>query len=184
MELHIFLFFPKYACPVRVFTDNAFFVFFFVNSMCSSGLDAMLFDVHFDGVFYFNPLRYENGVIFYLKVSKEKKYDYDRLCMYLKDQLDTNFCGMFFKLPGCDLENGLKIVESNADLESMYAFCESYGKLEMYLSHIPQNQLYQYYHTNIVFDESVNEATSKLRILGIATKDAGNMSYDELVSWG
>ena len=122
------------------------------------GLDALLFDVHFDGVFYFKPLRYDNGVVYHLRVSKDKKFDHEGLIEYLKEQLQTSFYAMFFKLPGCELEVGLKIVESNAELDAMYSFCESYGKLEMFLAHIPQN-LYDYYHTNLISNESVNEET-------------------------
>ncbi|GJQ90579.1 hypothetical protein Tco_0001718 [Tanacetum coccineum] len=66
---------------------------------------------------------------------------------------------MFFKLPECELDVGLKIVECDSDLEAMYEFADAYGKIEM------------------------DEAISKLRIHENRKKDVGNMSYEELVSW-
>ncbi|GJW41070.1 pentatricopeptide repeat-containing protein [Tanacetum coccineum] len=93
------------------------------KEMAPSGLNALLFDVHYDGIFMFAPLRYENGVVYELRVTKDKKYDYD----------------------------GLKIVECDSDLEAMYEFADAYGIIQM----IHENR----------------------------KKDAGNMSYEELVSW-
>ena len=150
--------------------------------MSTIGLDAFLFDVHWDGVFYFDPLRYENGIVYHLRVPKDKKFDYATLYEHLKEHLQTTFYALFFKLPGCQLDVGLKIVEGNTDLEAMYGFCETYGKLDMFLAHIPQN-LYEYYYTNLVPDEAVNEERSKLSIKGIRCKHAGNMTYEEILSW-
>ncbi|GJR80262.1 hypothetical protein Tco_0151047 [Tanacetum coccineum] len=89
---------------------------------------------------------------------------------------------MFFKLPECELDVGLKIVECDSDLEAMYEFADAYGIIQMYLAHIPQN-LAQYYFKKNFFDESGDEAICKLRIHENRKKDAGNMSYEELVSW-
>ena len=62
-----------------------------------------LFDVHCDGVFYFEQLRYENGGVFYMRVAKDKKMDYASLCEYLKEKTEQNFFSLFFCLPGCEL---------------------------------------------------------------------------------
>ncbi|GJY73403.1 hypothetical protein Tco_0477834 [Tanacetum coccineum] len=121
--------------------------------MAPSGSDALLFDVHNDGVFFFVPLWYENGVVYQLRVTKDKKYDYE----------------------------GLKIVQYDSDLEAMCEFADAYGKLEMYLARIPQNLAG--FYKNLCFDESGGEPISKLRIHENRKKDAGNMSYEELVSW-
>ncbi|GJW81888.1 hypothetical protein Tco_0145863, partial [Tanacetum coccineum] len=114
--------------------------------MAPSGSNALLFDVHYDGIFMFAPLRYENGVVYELRVTKDKKYDYD----------------------------GLKIVECDSDLEAMYEFADAYGIIQMYLAHIPQN-LAEYYFKKNFFDESGDEAICKLRIHENRKKDAGNM---------
>ncbi|GJT22827.1 reverse transcriptase [Tanacetum coccineum] len=65
--------------------------------------NAQLFDVHYDGFFMFSPLRYENGAVYELRVTKDKKYDYD----------------------------GLKIVECDSDLEAMYEFADAYEIIQM-----------------------------------------------------
>ncbi|GJU25457.1 hypothetical protein Tco_1164078, partial [Tanacetum coccineum] len=150
--------------------------------MAPSGSNALLFDVHYDGIFMFAPLRYENGVVYELRVTKDKKYDYDGLCEFLKEKLEQRFYAMFFKLPECQLDVGLKIVECDSDLEAMYEFADAYGIIQMYLAHIPQN-LAEYYFKIFCFDESRDEAICKLRIHENRKKDAGNMSYEELVSW-
>ncbi|GJW59594.1 hypothetical protein Tco_0108929 [Tanacetum coccineum] len=150
--------------------------------MAPSGSNALLFDVHYDGIFMFAPLRYENGVVYELRVTKDKKYDYEGLCQFLKEKLEQRFYAMFFKLPECELDVGLKIVECDSDLEAMYEFADSYGIIQMYLAHIPQN-LAEYYLKNFCFDESGDEAICKLRIHENRKKDDGNMSYEELVSW-
>ncbi|GJX59209.1 hypothetical protein Tco_0290599 [Tanacetum coccineum] len=150
--------------------------------MAPSCSNALLFDVHYDGIFMFAPLRYENGVVYELRVTKDKKYDYEGLCQFLKEKLEQRFYAMFFKLPKCELDVRLKIVECDSDLEAMYEFADSYGIIQMYLAHIPQN-LAEYYFKNFCFDESGDEAICKLRIHENRKKDAGNMSYEELVSW-
>ncbi|GKC01667.1 hypothetical protein Tco_0987803, partial [Tanacetum coccineum] len=119
--------------------------------MAPSGSNALLFDVHYDGFFMFAPLRYENGVVYELRVTKDKKYDYDSLCEFLKEKLEQRFYAMFLKLPECELDVGLKIVEYDSDLEAMYEFADAYEIIQM----IHENR----------------------------KKDAGNMSYEELVSW-
>ncbi|GJT97323.1 pentatricopeptide repeat-containing protein [Tanacetum coccineum] len=119
--------------------------------MAPSGSNALLFDVYYDGIFMFAPLRYENGVVYELRVTKDKKYDYDGLCEFLKEKLEQMFYAMFFKLPECELDVSLKIVECDSDLEAMYEFADAYGTIQM----IHENR----------------------------KKDAGNMSYKELVSW-
>ncbi|GKE52282.1 hypothetical protein Tco_1487438, partial [Tanacetum coccineum] len=60
--------------------------------MAPSGSNVLLFDVHYDGIFMFAPLRYENGVVYELRVTKEKKYDYDGLCEFLKEKLEQRLC--------------------------------------------------------------------------------------------
>ncbi|GJW21266.1 pentatricopeptide repeat-containing protein [Tanacetum coccineum] len=123
----------------------------YAKEMAPSGSNALLFDVYYDGIFMFAPLRYENGVVYELRVTKDKKYDYDGLCEFLKEKLEQMFYAMFFKLPECELDVSLKIVECDSDLEAMYEFADAYGTIQM----IHENR----------------------------KKDAGNMSYKELVSW-
>nr|GEX56055.1 pentatricopeptide repeat-containing protein [Tanacetum cinerariifolium] len=70
----------------------------------------------------------------------------------------------------------------DTDVAVMYDFVDSYGKLNMFMSHIHQN-LAEFYFQNLNMEESEDEATSRLRIHEIMVKEASNMSYDELMSW-
>ncbi|GJU29552.1 hypothetical protein Tco_1173141 [Tanacetum coccineum] len=151
--------------------------------MAPSGSDALYFDVHHDGVFVLNPLRYEHGLVYDWKLYKNRKMDYKTMCEFLKEKTDhAGFTALYFCLPECDLEVGLKIIERDSDVAAMYDFADSYGKLNMFMSHIHQN-LAEFYFQNLNMEESGDEATSRLRIHEIMVKDASNMSYDELVSW-
>ncbi|GJV91429.1 pentatricopeptide repeat-containing protein [Tanacetum coccineum] len=151
--------------------------------MAPSVLDALYFDVHHDGVFVLNPLRYEHGLVYDWKLYKNRKMDYKTMCEFLKEKTDhAGFTALYFCLPECDLEVGLKIIERDSDVAAMYDFADSYGKLNIFMSHIHQN-LAEFYFQNLNMEESGDEATSRLRIHEIMVKDASNMSYDELVSW-
>ncbi|GJV02779.1 hypothetical protein Tco_1336348 [Tanacetum coccineum] len=151
--------------------------------MALSSPEAYLFDVYYDGIFYFNPLRYENGCVFGWRLLKEKKMDYASMIKYLKKETDQlNFHSLFFCLPECELEVGLKLIEGDRDVASLYEFAESYGKIIMYMTHIPQD-LADFYHLNLSFDESEDEATSRMIIHGNRKKDASNMSFVKLLSW-
>ena len=72
------------------------------------------------------------------------------MCENLTARTD-GFSGLYFCLPGCDLEVGLKIVETDVDLDSMYTFVDSYGKLDVYLTHVHQN-LAEYYFKNLCME--------------------------------
>ncbi|GJW02308.1 pentatricopeptide repeat-containing protein [Tanacetum coccineum] len=99
--------------------------------MAPSGLNALLFDVNYDGVFMFGPLRYENSIVYELRVTNDKKYDYEGLCEFLKEKLEQRFYVMFFKLSECELDVGLKIVECDSDLEAKYEFVDAYGIIQL-----------------------------------------------------
>ena len=154
----------------------------FLNRMAPFGSDALWFDVHHDGFFEGNPLRYEDGLVYEWKLYKSKKMD-KRMCDFLNDKTNhVSKHGLYFCLPGCDLEVGLKIIESDIDVASMYTFVESYGKLQVFMTHRHQD-LFAYYEKNLFLEESGDEATSRLRIHGKRVKDASNMTVDELISW-
>ncbi|GKF91044.1 hypothetical protein Tco_0274745, partial [Tanacetum coccineum] len=86
---------------------------------------------------------------------------------------------LFFKLPECELDVGLKIIENERDLEAMYDYAHKYGKIHVYVTHGPQD-LASYYVDNICFYGSGDEVKSRRKTV---TKDAGNMSVEELLSW-
>ncbi|GKC08283.1 hypothetical protein Tco_0999893, partial [Tanacetum coccineum] len=151
--------------------------------MAPSGSDALYFDVHHDGVFILNPLRYEYGLVYDWKLYKNTKMDYKTMCEFLKEKTDhAGFTALYFCLPKCNLEVGMKIIERDSDVAAMYDFAYSHGKLDMFMSHIHQN-LAEFYFQNLNMEEFGDDPTSRLRIHEIMVKDASNISYDELASW-
>ncbi|GKD60839.1 hypothetical protein Tco_1298348, partial [Tanacetum coccineum] len=101
------------------------------------------------------------------------------VCLF---ETHLGFTALYFCLSTCNLEVGLKIIERDSDVVAMYDFVDSYGKVDMFMSHIHQN-LAKFYFQNLNMEEFGDGATSRLRIHEIMVKDASNMSYDELVSW-
>ncbi|GJR58359.1 hypothetical protein Tco_1500521 [Tanacetum coccineum] len=116
----------------------------------------LIFDVHYDGSFNFCPLRYENGLVYQWSVRKDNPLD----------------------LASCDLDVGLKIIENERDLEAMYDYALEFGIIHVYITHGPQD-LAPYYVENMCFYGSEDDLKPRKTV----TKDAGNMSLEDLVSW-
>ncbi|GJT77517.1 pentatricopeptide repeat-containing protein [Tanacetum coccineum] len=99
---------------------------------------------------------------------------------------DVHNNGVFFflplRLPECDLEIDLKLIENDSDLFAMYDYAGMCGILDMYVAHIPQ-KLEDFYCQNLCLDGSGDEVISGRRFHEIRKKDVGNMSYEELISW-
>ena len=146
--------------------------------MSSSLSSYLVFEVHFGGTFEFSPLRYVNGVVGGLTVKKDNKLDFKGVCNHLTKRTDDPLYQLFFRLPQCELDKGLKIIENDKDLDSMYAFAESYGLIHVYIAHGPQ-ELEPFYIENMTVYVSDDEVESRKK----PVKDAGNMSVDELVAW-
>ncbi|GJT74558.1 hypothetical protein Tco_1041283 [Tanacetum coccineum] len=86
---------------------------------------------------------------------------------------------LFFTIPQCELDVGLKIIKNEMDLLAMYDHAHSYGKIHVYITHGPQDLAF-FYVENLCFYGSGDEVKSRRKN---CIKDAGNMSVEELVSW-
>lgn len=64
----------------------------------------------------------------------------------------------------------------------MYAVASSYGLLQLYIAHDPQN-LAQYYYNNLPFDSSDDEVISRLKSHEKRKGDAASMSPEQLEAW-
>nr|GEV75385.1 pentatricopeptide repeat-containing protein [Tanacetum cinerariifolium] len=64
----------------------------------------------------------------------------------------------------------------------MYNMAETYGLIDLYITHIPKN-LAEYYYKNLTFNASDEEVTSKVKTHKKGKRDAGFMSSEELVAW-
>ncbi|PWA40108.1 hypothetical protein CTI12_AA565890 [Artemisia annua] len=79
--------------------------------MVIPGPDGIDFDVWNDGIFMHEPLRYEDGVILKMYVAR---LSYEELRGLIKKSLmDIHMFGMYYRLPECDLDQGLVKVEND-----------------------------------------------------------------------
>ncbi|GJV64341.1 hypothetical protein Tco_1475169 [Tanacetum coccineum] len=140
----------------------------------------LIFDVHYDGTFNFSPLRYENGLVYQWSVRKDNHLDLASVRDFLREKTQSIIMyELFFKLPQCELDVGLKIIENERDLEAMYDYAHEYGIIHVYITHGPRD-LAPYYVENMCFYGSEDDVKSRRKTV---SKDAGNMSVEELVSW-
>ncbi|GJY72467.1 ribonuclease H-like domain-containing protein [Tanacetum coccineum] len=94
------------------------------------------------------------------------------------------------RLPKCDIEIGLKLIENNSDLFAMYDYARMYGILDMYVAHIPQ-KLEDLYFRNLCLDGSRDEVICdhfirdsvevEMHAPRVADKGKAKMLDDELV---
>ncbi|GJX48656.1 hypothetical protein Tco_0273846 [Tanacetum coccineum] len=89
---------------------------------------------------------------------------------------------IFYCIPRCTLEKGLIIVEGDGYMKKMHDMVETYGLIDLYITHIPKN-LAEYYYKNLTFNASHEEVTSKVKTHEKRKQDAGSMSFEELVAW-
>ncbi|GJV89966.1 RNA-directed DNA polymerase, eukaryota, reverse transcriptase zinc-binding domain protein [Tanacetum coccineum] len=87
--------------------------------MAPSASQALLFDVHYDSVFFFSPLRYEHGLTLQLRVTNDNRLDFSSVSEHLRERAQQNLYAMFYVIPECDLEKGLRIIETDFDVYSM-----------------------------------------------------------------
>ncbi|KAJ9543410.1 hypothetical protein OSB04_023117 [Centaurea solstitialis] len=100
--------------------------------------------VHFDGVFMYQPLRYENGQSYSLTISRSKYVD---LISYLEKDIGTVFNALYFCLPGVTLENGLMKIGNDSDVDALFDVTDSYGLVDLYIDHFGDD-LSRYLDTN------------------------------------
>ncbi|GJW21450.1 hypothetical protein Tco_0032072 [Tanacetum coccineum] len=111
------------------------------------------------------PLKY-GGEALELKISKVNKLSYKQFCDLLIEKVDQDIWHWFYCKPDCSLEEGLTIMENDRDVKNMYEMANLHGLLEVYVSHIPQLEVTEYYLKNLCVDES----DAKPKRLGIDLK--------------
>ncbi|GKA17270.1 hypothetical protein Tco_0697107, partial [Tanacetum coccineum] len=74
--------------------------------MAPSGSQALLFDVHFDCVFFSSSLSYEHGLTLHLRVTNDNRLDFASLSEHLRERSQQNLYVMYYVLLECDLEKG------------------------------------------------------------------------------
>nr|GEV34689.1 pentatricopeptide repeat-containing protein [Tanacetum cinerariifolium] len=112
---------------------------------------------------------YEHGLVYQWSVRKDNHLDLANVSDFLKEKTESIILyELFFRLPPCELDVGLKIIENERDLEALYDYAHEYGKIHVYITHGPQD-LALYYVKNMCFYGSGDDVMSRRKIV---TKDA------------
>lgn len=91
-----------------------------------------MFNVHHDGVFMYQPLRYENGQSYSLTIPRSSYMD---LINFVEKDTTTVFNALYFALPGTSLESGLMKIENDSDIDILFDVGDSYGLIDMYVDY-------------------------------------------------
>ncbi|GJT53833.1 hypothetical protein Tco_0988887 [Tanacetum coccineum] len=99
-------------------------------------------------------------------------------------RFDVYFDGRFFMCPlKYEDETNLDL-RITRDIEKMFEVANLKGALDLYVCHIPQVCLVEYYLKNLdVVFESDEEVTSIYKGHEKANNDANTMSFEEIVAW-
>ncbi|GKA10826.1 transposase, MuDR, MULE transposase domain protein [Tanacetum coccineum] len=146
--------------------------------------DELRFEVFFVSCFFSYPLDYPGGKILDLRLPRSKKLSYKEMNDLLLNKTKDDIWKLFYCKPKCSLEKGLTLVKNDRDMEKMFELANLQGTLDVYVCHIPQVILVDYYFKNLcVVFESDEEVTSIYRSHEKARKDANTMSLEELIAW-
>nr|GEW89117.1 transposase, MuDR, MULE transposase domain protein [Tanacetum cinerariifolium] len=74
----------------------------------------------------------------------------------LSYKLVCHIWAIFYCIPRRTLEKGLTITEGDGDMKKMYDMAETYGLIDLYITHIPKN-LAEYYYKNLTFNVTNEE---------------------------
>ena len=145
--------------------------------------EDVVFKIHHGGVFFFDPLRYEQGQVTIMKACSTNRLRFNELCNILVLKLQEKIWAVFCCIPELDIDGGgLKIIERDSDLQDVYDMAKKHDYLHLYVAHEPQ-LLAEYYYHNLCLEGSDEEVTSARKEHEIKKKHAGNMSVEELIAW-
>nr|GEX35391.1 phospholipase-like protein [Tanacetum cinerariifolium] len=164
-----------------VFGDCGVFLCMFLYRN-SYSCDELVFDVAYNGFLLIYTLKY-GGELLQLKLSKFKLLTYFKMCNLLLDKTKHDIWKWFYCNSKCTVENGLTLVENDKDLKKMYEMANLHGILDVYVSHIPQTFLVDYYLKNLCFDDFDEEVSSILRINEKIKKHIHSMTLEEMIAW-
>ena len=88
--------------------------------------------VDYDGVFMYQPLRYDNGQSYSMTIDRTSHMD---LINYVEKYTSTIVNSLYFCLLGNTLESGLVKIDNDSNLDVLFDVSDSYGLLDMYVDH-------------------------------------------------
>ena len=105
------------------------------------------------------------------------------MCDILLKNIKEDIWAWFYCKPGCSLEEGLTIVETDSDVKKMFELANIHGVIEVFVSAIPQSVLVDSYYKNLLFDDPDVEVTSRVRFHEKRRNDLDNMNLEEIRAW-
>ncbi|KAJ9548999.1 hypothetical protein OSB04_021542 [Centaurea solstitialis] len=88
--------------------------------------------IHYDGCFMYQPLRYENGQSFEVTVERTT---YEEMVSFIEFDTKTVIAGLYYCIPGNELEKGLMKLDNTYDVECLFDISENYGPVELFVDH-------------------------------------------------
>ncbi|PWA69469.1 phospholipase-like protein [Artemisia annua] len=149
----------------------------------SHNVDEFIFEVWHGSVFMVLPLRYAGGEVINLKLPKSCRLSYFEMCDLLLKNIKADIWAWFYCKPGCSLEEGLTIVETDSNVKKMFELADIHGLIEVFISAIPQSVLVDHYYKNLLFDDSDVEVTARVIIHEKRRNDLDNMNLEEIKDW-
>ncbi|GJR77226.1 hypothetical protein Tco_0089591 [Tanacetum coccineum] len=128
------------------------------------------------GVHSVPPNPFPSGKILDLRLPRSKRLSYKEMSDLLLDKTKDDIWKWFNCKPKCCLEEGLTLVENDMDMEKIFQLANLHGTLGVYIGHIPQVTLVDYYLKNLCVVESDEEVTLIYRSHEKAKKDVDTMS--------
>ncbi|GKE44354.1 hypothetical protein Tco_1471638, partial [Tanacetum coccineum] len=120
----------------------------------SDGPNDIVFRVHYNGMFFVDPLGYYQGRVVKMDGCSKDSVMYTHLLNMLAAKVKGNIWALFCCILEIELQNGgLKIIENDVDVHAMYDLAEIHKKINVYVAHVPQN-LAEFYHHNLTLDGS------------------------------
>ena len=158
-------------------------LFYVISGVMDTPEEDVVFKIHHGGVFFFDPLRYEQGQVTIMKACSTNRLMFNELCNILVDKLKDKIWAVFCCIPELDIDGGgLMIIERDSDLQVVYDMAKKAEYLHLYVAHEPQ-LLAEYYYHNLCLEGSDEEVTSARKDHETKMKHAGNMSVEELIAW-
>ncbi|GJV42115.1 hypothetical protein Tco_1420555 [Tanacetum coccineum] len=143
--------------------------------------DDVVFMIHYNGVFKYDPLRYEQFRV--VEACTIDRVMFSPLLDMLVAKLKNNIWALFLCILGLDIDNsGLKLIKNDANVHGLYDLTEKHVTVDLFVAHLPHN-LANYYHQNLCLDGSDEEVTSKKKEHALRKKHVGNIFVKELVVW-
>ncbi|GKB78925.1 hypothetical protein Tco_0945820 [Tanacetum coccineum] len=112
-------------------------------------MDEVVFKIHKNGYFEFDPLRYVNGSVYSVSAFTCDRDIFPTCLDWICSEIIEYKWALFYCLPNKSLEQGLKLIHTDNDVHSFFTNAESNGKIHLYIAH-KQQDLGRYYLRNMV----------------------------------